>query len=438
MKSDHVRITDYYNLIINNIDEAFVFTDLNGEINYLSPNISALFDLSVDEAKNIKHINQLIGKIHLKKFTTAHEVVNLPLKILNKQQDLIYLLINIRQVKLKQNMFLYTIRDISNISFMEHRFAEACRVAKVGCLEMDRLGNITWISKELAIILHLNNTDEFDFEVGLRSYICSENIVEYERKVKYILLKNKEFSLRVNLCIPNQNTKQVFLSCKPYFDQYGMLVKILGTVLDVTEITSINYKLQKTLEDIIHSVSLVVEKRDPYTAGHQLQVAVLAREIGIELGMASQQIQGLYYGGVVHDVGKISIPESILVKPTKLSHAEYEIIKEHPQVGYDILKNIDFPWQLQEMVYQHHERLNGSGYPNGLMGNQISLEARVIAVADVVDSMCSHRPYRAALGVDAAISEIQSNSGTLYDPLVVRACITVLKAQHRLSKNSMI
>ena len=156
-------------------------------------------------------------------------------------------------------------------------------------------------------------------------------------------------------------------------------------------------------------------------------MANLARAIGSELQLPDETIQGLRYAASIHDIGKISIPTEILSKPSKLSELEYAIVKEHAQSGYDILKHVDTPWPLADIVYQHHERMNGSGYPNGLKGNAILLEARILAVADVVEAMASHRPYRPARGLNAALEEIEKNKGVLYDERVVDACLKLFK-----------
>jgi len=182
-------------------------------------------------------------------------------------------------------------------------------------------------------------------------------------------------------------------------------------------------QIQAALNGTIKSVSMITEVRDPYTAGHQRRVTELAEAIALEMELPEDQIAGIRVAGLMHDIGKMSIPAEILSKPSKLSDAEFELIKAHPSVAHDILKTIDFPWSIAEIVLQHHERLDGSGYPQGLKRDEILIEARILAVADVVEAMSSHRPYRAKLGFDAALEEIEKNKGTLYDPEVVDACL---------------
>lgn len=181
--------------------------------------------------------------------------------------------------------------------------------------------------------------------------------------------------------------------------------------------------LKESLIGTITAMSRVVEARDPYTAGHQSRVADIACAIAEEMGLNEDQVEGIRMGATIHDIGKIQTPAEILSKPTKLSALEYLLIQEHAAKGYEILKDIKFPWPVAEIAYQHHERIDGSGYPQGLKGEEICLEARIVAVADVVEAMSSHRPYRAALGIEVALDEIKANRGILYDPVAVDACL---------------
>ena len=184
-------------------------------------------------------------------------------------------------------------------------------------------------------------------------------------------------------------------------------------------------KLRKALAGTIQAMALTVETRDAYTAGHQRRVTNLARSIAQEMGLSEDEVDGIRMAGVIHDLGKISVPAEILSKPGKLSPLEFSLIKTHPQTGYDILKGIDFQWPIASIVLQHHERLNGSGYPNGLMGQKMMKEAKILAVADVVEAMSSHRPYRATLGIDAALEEITKNIDTLFDAEVVDTTVNL-------------
>ncbi|MBZ0105321.1 MAG: PAS domain S-box protein [Sulfuricella denitrificans] len=186
-------------------------------------------------------------------------------------------------------------------------------------------------------------------------------------------------------------------------------------------------RLRQAMEDTIGIIAATLERRDPYTAGHQRRVAQLGVAIAKELGLPTADIEGIHFGGLIHDLGKIAVPAEILSKPGKLTDIEFSLIKAHAQTGYEIVKEVDFPWPVAEMVHQHHERLDGSGYPQGLKGEAIILNARILAVADVVEAMSSHRPYRPSLGVDTALAEIEKNRGKFYDPEITDACVRLFR-----------
>jgi len=184
-------------------------------------------------------------------------------------------------------------------------------------------------------------------------------------------------------------------------------------------------RLKKNMDATIETMSRIIEAKDPYTSGHQHRVCQLAVSLAQELGLSPDKIEGI--ASLIHDIGKIGLPAEILSKPTKLADIEFSLIKGHSQAGSDILKAIDFSYPVANIVLQHHERINGSGYPNGLRADEILLEARILGVADVVEAMSSHRPYRPALGIDKALEEISQNRGILYDPEVVDACLKLFR-----------
>jgi len=210
-------------------------------------------------------------------------------------------------------------------------------------------------------------------------------------------------------------------------DEKGRVQYYEGTVEDITEGKLSMEALHRSLEGTVQVISRAVEARDPYTAGHERRVAELAYAIGQQMELAVALLEGIRMGALVHDIGKINLPAEILNKPTRLSALEYGLIKTHPQVGYDILLGIEFPWPIAEIVYQHHERVDGSGYPQGLQGDAICLEAKIVAVADVVEAMFSHRPYRPGLGIDKALGELQRGRDQQYNPEVVDACLQLFK-----------
>ena len=185
-------------------------------------------------------------------------------------------------------------------------------------------------------------------------------------------------------------------------------------------------KIKTNIEGTIHAMAMTVEMRDPYTAGHQRQVADLASAIAEKMGIPREQIDSIHLAGTIHDIGKMQVPTEILSKCGKLTALEFDMIKTHSQAGFDILKTIEFQWPIAEFVLQHHERMDGSGYPSGLKGESILIEARILSVADVVDAIVPHRPYRPALGIEKAQEEIFDNRGIVYDSDVVDACLSII------------
>lgn len=189
-------------------------------------------------------------------------------------------------------------------------------------------------------------------------------------------------------------------------------------------------ELENAMRSTIKVLVSLVDARDPYTAGHQRRVGNLAAAIAQEMGLSQHTVDGIRVIGYLHDIGKISVPAEILVKPTKLSHHEYEIVKTHSDTGHDLLQDMDLPWPVCDIVRQHHERQDGSGYPGGLKGDQIHLESRILAVADVVEAMASHRPYRASLGLEAALREIEAKRGTSFESSVADACLRLFREKN--------
>jgi PAS domain S-box-containing protein/putative nucleotidyltransferase with HDIG domain len=220
----------------------------------------------------------------------------------------------------------------------------------------------------------------------------------------------------------------------PIIEREGKVQYLLGISEDITERKQAEEELKQTLERLrkslagtIQALSSTAETRDPYTAGHQRKVSNLARTIAQEMGLSSDSVDIIRMAGIIHDIGKISIPAEILSKPGKLSDMEFSLIKVHSQTGYDILKDVELPYPIAKIVLQHHERLNGSGYPQGLKNGQILLEAKIISVADVVEAISSHRPYRPGFGIDVALEEIEKNAGVLYDAEVVDVCLRLFR-----------
>ena len=209
---------------------------------------------------------------------------------------------------------------------------------------------------------------------------------------------------------------------------YGDRPVVLASVRDVTERKLAQEELRRSMERTVEAVASTVEARDPYTAGHEERVAALAVAIARDIDLTEPQIDGIKFAGIVHDVGKVRIPAEILTKPGRLFREEIDLIKTHARAGYDILKDVQLPWPVATIVLQHHERIDGSGYPNGTKGDELLIESKIVTVADVVESMSYPRPYRMALGLDAALAEIQRGRGQWYDSAVVDACCGVFRS----------
>ncbi len=271
-------------------------------------------------------------------------------------------------------------------------------------------------------------------EVGVEDYFTKPfNKTELLARIK-ILLKVKKLS---------DERRRAEEALRRSHDELDYQVKLRTAELekanemlqiDITERKRTEVKLQDTLDSLRRAVSTTiqvmvsaVEARDPYTAGHQIRAANLGRAIATEMGLPPEKVEGIRMAGSIHDIGKLSIPAEILSKPTKLSEIEFALIKEHARSGFEILKDVESPWPLAEIAHQHHERMDGSGYPQKLKGQDIIIEARIIAVADVVEAMASHRPYRPGLGIDAALNEIEKNRGLYYDDDVAAACLRLFR-----------
>ncbi|MFH1848477.1 MAG: PAS domain S-box protein, partial [Candidatus Omnitrophota bacterium] len=258
------------------------------------------------------------------------------------------------------------------------------------------------------------------------------------RKLTYDMysqrVSRKDVPARYEIKVLSKDGKEIPVEISASLIEYEGKIASMGIIRDMTERKSTeeelkrSYKqLEKIIESIIYAMARIVEVRDPYTAGHQQRVAVLACAIAKEMGMEDDRIKGIHMAAVIHDIGKISIPGEILSKPGRLSKLEFGIIQAHSQMGYDVLKSIDFPWPIAQMILQHHERRDGSGYPSGMHQKNILLEAEIISVADVVEAMTSHRPYRPALGPEKALQEISQRKGEIYHPDHLDACLKLFR-----------
>jgi PAS domain S-box-containing protein/putative nucleotidyltransferase with HDIG domain len=289
-------------------------------------------------------------------------------------------------------------------------------------------------------ILGVNHAALETFDCGIDHMIgsdVSEIYADQSDLTSFHLKLNQEEAVRgyeLRLKKSDGTVMDCLLTASVRKTKDGRILGYQGIVRDVTKQKHNEDELKRTLETLRKSIggvtqamSSIVESRDPYTAGHQKRVADLARAIAQEMGLSQDQIDAVRLAGMLHDIGKIAIPAEILTNPGKLSGKTFALIKDHPQTGYNILHEIEFPCLVAEIILQHHESFNGTGYPNGISGDNIMIEARIITVADVVEAMASHRPYRPSLGLDKALDEIRDHSGTLYDRRVVDACLKLFK-----------
>jgi len=313
------------------------------------------------------------------------------------------------------------------------------RTSPAGITVADRDGRIVFANKRAEEILGLS----IDKIIGLTYDSPKWRITDFDGNpfpmeklpfAQVISSGSSVYGIRHTIGSPDGRRVYLSINGAPISDEKGNINDVVFTIDDVTEQRRAEEKigetieqLRKNIDDTIRAMAMIVEERDPYTAGHQERVANLSVAIAQDLNLYEEQINGIRMAGMIHDIGKMKVPGDILSKPTQLSHIELELIKTHAEVGYRILGTIAFPYPVAKIAYQHHERINGSGYPQGLKGDEILIEARILAVADVVEAMASHRPYRPALGIDAALEEIEKNRGVLYDDTVADACLRLFR-----------
>ena len=257
----------------------------------------------------------------------------------------------------------------------------------------------------------------------LRGAFChSENC-----PLDYIIKHQKVIEFETEKIISDGTKVPLILTATPFKSSSGELIGMIESFKDITDFKLSNKKLARIIDEVITALANTVESRDPYTFGHQEKVAKITEKITRKMGFSESSIKALCMAATIHDIGKIYVPSEFLTKPGKLSDIEFSVIKTHSDVGYHIIKDIEFEYAIAEIVRQHHERIDGSGYPRGLAGEEIMLEARILAVADSFEAMSSHRPYRPALGIGKAIEEIAINRGLIFDHKVVDAFLSLSK-----------
>ncbi|MBE0614366.1 MAG: PAS domain S-box protein [Burkholderiales bacterium] len=337
--------------------------------------------------------------------------------------------------------FTCIIRDITERKRVELELTESTAQFRalveqsIAGISIVQDGKLVYVNPRYAQILGYGSAEE------LIDRDMTEVVVEADRarvlENQRAQIEGKMPSLSYSYAAPKKDGSAVEIGVHGSAATYRGRLAIIGLMQDISEkkraeelISQYITQLEKTLLGTVQVATTLSEMRDPYTAGHERRVAEIAVALGAELGFDKKRLEGLRVAGHLHDISKITIPAEILSKPGKLNALEFMMIQGHPQAGYDVLKNVEFPWPVAEVVLQHHERIDGSGYPQGLKGEAILLDARIMAVADVVEAMSSHRPYRAGLGIEMALAEIERGRGSAYDVDVSDACLRLFREKH--------
>ena len=316
----------------------------------------------------------------------------------------------------------------------ERRLRESHRIAGMGSWTLDcPEGTIAW-SEQLPHILGLPADGPAPSFLELETLFTAESWARMQDAIALAAAGSGRFEVDLEVVRPDGAHRWVTSRGEVVHAKGGVATRMQGTAWDITQrvayeaaLLRAEARLRHTLQQTVGAIGATMDSRDPYTAGHQRRVADMAAAIAREMGLADAVVQGVHFGSLIHDIGKIQIPQELLVKPTRLSRVEFELVKTHATVGYEIVKGIDFPWPVAQIVLQHHERLDGSGYPFGARGDEIALEARIVAVADVVESMASDRPYRPGLGIEAGLAEVEAKRGVAFDAAAVDACLRIFR-----------
>ena len=316
----------------------------------------------------------------------------------------------------------------------EAKYRNIFENALEGIYQVTREGRFITANTTLAQMAGYDSPEDFKGsikDIRTQLYVHPE---DRDRFLKIMQAKGSVKGFEIEWYKKDGNIFWVVLNAVAVKDEQGNILYNEGLVEDITIRKQAEEQLKNSLESLKRAVGTTIqvlvsalEARDPYTAGHQSRSANMACAIATEMGLDKDRIEGIRMASIIHDIGKLSIPAEILTKPTKLTDLEFSLVKEHAQSGYEMLKDVESPWPLADIVHQHHERINGSGYPRNLKVDEILLESRILAVADVVEAMASHRPYRASLGIDAALEEIEKNKGILYDADVADACLKLFR-----------
>ncbi len=433
-----------YRTIIEQMVDGYFEVDLAGNYTFVNDAESNIIGYSRDECigmnsrqyqdeKNAQEINQVFKRL----YKTGEPIKSLEAEVIRKNGTKGFNEVSaslIKDAEGKPIGFRGFTRDITERKRAEEQLRQAEKNyrtvfenAQEGIYRATPEGRFIMANQAMARILAYDSPEELMegvTDIAHQIYVHPE-----ERRNVIELIERQGFAKNDELQWYRKDGSKIWVcrTMQVVLDENGQPLYVDGIIEDITDRKESVDRLRKALGGTVRAIASLVETRDPYTAGHQNRVADLARTIAREMGLSGERIEGLRMAGIIHDIGKISVPSEILSTPKRLTDLEFSLIKTHAQSGYDILKDIEFPWPVARMVLEHHERMNGSGYPNGLNGDNILVESRILSVADVVEAMATHRPYRPSLGLDAALEEITRNKGLLYDTDAVDACLRIFK-----------
>jgi len=426
-----------YLSILNNIHNGCIQTDLAGNYIFLNDAVFHIFGYSRREMMGMNYRHYIdkknadkVFKAYNKVFNTGEPCKGFSWEFTRKDGAKRWLETSISLHKDSSGRpigFIAIVKDVTERKQIEEKYRNIFENAQEGIYQSTPDGRFILANQSMARILGYDSPEELVSSVT--DIACQIYVYPEERNKNIKMMVQEEFAENNEVQFYRKDGSIIWVNrtIQAVSDENGKVRYYEGLVTDITERKKSVERLRSALKSTIQAIASMVEKRDPYTAGHQRRVAELAGAIATDMDLSNDQIEGVRMAAIIHDIGKIAVPTEILSKPTKLTVLEFNLIKIHSQAGYEILKDIEFPWPVARMVIEHHERINGSGYPNGLTGDELLLEARILAVADVVEAMISHRPYRASLGVEAALGEIEKNKGILYDIAVTDVCLKLFR-----------
>jgi PAS domain S-box-containing protein len=444
-----------YRLLADHVKDQVWLMDMNLRITYISPSVEKITGYTLDEFRQLP-LNKILSPASFKKAMniSSTEIAKsladptysmtslVELEFIRKNKQILWIecaFSFIRDENGKPQSILGEGRDITerkqieySLKKSEENFRHSLDDSPLGVRIVTGDGETIYANKAILDIYSYNSVDEFK-NIPLKKRYTPESYANYQlRQEKRLRGEPGPSEYDISIIRKDRKIRHLHVLRKETFWNGQKQSQVIYQ--DITERRKAEEKLKKTLNSLRKSIRTTIqvlgiasEARDPYTAGHQRRVANLARAIATEMKLSHEVIEGIRMTGAIHDIGKISIPSEILCKPTILTDLEFSLVKSHAQYSYEIIKDVESPWPLADIVYQHHERLDGSGYPRGLKGEKILIEARILAVADVVEAMMSYRPYRPSLGIEIALAEIENNAGILYDSEVAKICLKLFR-----------